>query len=239
MTMDFIGRAKRLDDIDLPKLGSKIGVGEDELHAFMDVEASGSGFDSKGRPKMLFEPHIFYKLLPDGLRSMAVGQGLAYAKWGQQPYPTDSYPRLRAAMAIHETIAMKSASWGLGQILGSNHVLVGYDTVQNMVTAFMDDEEHHLKAIIDYLIATGIDDDLREHRWEQVARVYNGPSYAKHNYHGRMAAAFKKWQGIKDTPWTPESPPLDPPPVTPLADRFVSRPDLAAMFRRMADELEK
>ena len=68
---DFRGAAKRLDDIDLPRLGERIGVGEDEIHAFMDVEAAGSGFDKHGRPKMLFEPHVFYRNLPKATRSEA------------------------------------------------------------------------------------------------------------------------------------------------------------------------
>lgn len=64
----FKGRAKRLDDIDLPRIGHRIGVGEDELHAFMDVETSGGGFDPQGRPKILFEPHVFYRNLTGAKR---------------------------------------------------------------------------------------------------------------------------------------------------------------------------
>lgn len=52
------GKAKRIEDIDLPRIGAMIGVGEDEIHAVLDVESAGSGFDSKGRVKMLFEPHV-------------------------------------------------------------------------------------------------------------------------------------------------------------------------------------
>lgn len=199
--MNFKGAAKRLDDIDLPTIGATIGVGEDEVHAFMEVEAAGSGFDSQGRPKMLFEPHIFFRELatmPES-QAVAVKGGLAYAKWGHAPYPKDSYPRLTSAMAINETKALRSASWGLGQILGRNFDQVKYTSVQAMVQAFVDDEENHLKAIVDFLISNGIDDDLRAHRWDVVARVYNGPSYAVHGYHTKLAAAFKKWQGIKDT----------------------------------------
>jgi hypothetical protein len=61
--IEFRGPAKRLDDIDLPRIGHEIGVGEDEIHAVLTVESSGSGFDAKGRPKMLFEPHVFYRNL--------------------------------------------------------------------------------------------------------------------------------------------------------------------------------
>ncbi|MTW18852.1 DUF3380 domain-containing protein [Rhodoplanes serenus] len=74
----FRGRVRRLDDIDLPKLGALIGVGEDEMHAFLDVETSGSGFDKMGRPKMLFEPHIFWRNLSGAKRDRAVRAGLAY-----------------------------------------------------------------------------------------------------------------------------------------------------------------
>ena len=89
---DFRGEAKRLEDLDLPRIGYRIGCGEDELHAFMDVEASGSGFDPQGRPKMLFEPHVFYRNLSGAKRDQAVEQKLAYPKWRPSTYPKDSYP---------------------------------------------------------------------------------------------------------------------------------------------------
>lgn len=204
MAWNFIGAAKRIDDLDIPRIGAKIGVGEDEIHAFMDVESSGSGFDSLNRPKMLFEPHVFYRILgPGKKRDLAVAKGLAYEKWGTKPYPSNSYPRLSDAMEIDETAALKSASWGLGQILGENHSIVGYKTPQAMVKAFMEDEENHLAAMVQFLISRGIDDDLRNHNWAAVARVYNGPSYAKNAYDSRLAKAFAKWKGIKDTPYKP------------------------------------
>lgn len=197
----FKGAAKRLDDIDLPTIGAMIGVGEDEIHAFMDVEAAGSGFDSQGRPKMLFEPHIFHRHLRGDRLTRAVNAGLAYRKWRPGNYPRDSYPRLEAAMALDETAALLSASWGLGQVLGENHKTLNYDTPQAMVAAFMEDEEAHLRGMVDFLIANNIDDDLRDHEWAVVARVYNGPGYKKNGYDRKLAAAFKRWQGIKDTPF--------------------------------------
>lgn len=197
---DFKGAAKKLDDVDLPLLGRKIGVGEDELHAFMDVEAAGSGFDHLGRPKMLFEPHIFYTHLSGVELKKAISLSLAYRKWGTQPYPPDSYPVLIEAMKINESAALMSASWGLGQILGENYKLCKFNTVTEMVLAFMSDEEFHLRAMIDFLIANHIDDDLKAHRWAVVARMYNGPGYAKNQYDTRLALAYAKWARIKDTP---------------------------------------
>ncbi|WP_343502150.1 N-acetylmuramidase family protein [Alloyangia pacifica] len=198
----FTGAAKQLEDIDLPKIGAQVGVGEDELHAVMDVEAKGSGFDSLGRVAMLFEPHVFYRELgPGAARDKAVGQGLAYQKWGTRSYPSDSYPRLLAAIQIDEETALRSASWGLGQMMGFNAQMVGFTTARAMVEAFADDEEAQLQAMVDYIVAAGLDDELRRHDWAGFARGYNGPSYATHGYHTKLRNAFLKWDAIPDTPY--------------------------------------
>ncbi|TPN43195.1 N-acetylmuramidase domain-containing protein [Mesorhizobium sp. B1-1-7] len=204
MDTSFKGAAVRLHDIDITRIGAEIGVGEDELHAFMDVEAAGSGFDAAGRPKMLFEPHVFYRLLGKGAkRDAAVKAGLAYPKWGAKPYPKDSYPRLVKAMAIDETIALMSASWGSTQILAENHRDAGYTSPQAMVSAFMASEANHLEATVRLLVAWKIDDDLRAHRWPVIARTWNGPGYKQNRYDAKMAEAFAKWQKIRDTPFSP------------------------------------
>lgn len=199
--MNFNGPAKRIEDVDLPRVARLIGVGEDEIHAVMDVETAGGGFDAHGRPKMLFEPHVFYRNLSGAKRAAAIQAGLAYARWGERPYPKDSYPRLLKAMEIDETAALKSASWGLGQILGENYEAAGYDTVQDMVRDFTLDEDNHLEAMIRFIKERHLDDELRAHNWAGFARGYNGAQYAKHNYHGRLAAAYAKWRRIKDTPY--------------------------------------
>lgn len=201
----FRGAARPLDDIDLPRLGHRIGVGEDEIHAVMDVEAAGGAWDARGRPKMLFEPHRFWKNLgPGEKRDRAARAGLAYPSWGEKPYPKDSYPRLLEAMKIDETAALKSASWGLGQILGENHAMVGFDTVQEMVLATLNDADRHLEMMVAFILAAKLDDELRAQDWAGFARGYNGPQHAKHDYAGRLRRAYAKWAKIRDTPWSPE-----------------------------------
>ncbi|MER8484989.1 N-acetylmuramidase family protein [Mesorhizobium sp. M1322] len=213
MDMTFKGAARRLDDLDLPKLGARIGVGEDEIHAFIDVETSGHGFDVHGRPIILFEPHVFFRNLSEAKRAQAVPAGLAYAKWGERPCPRDSYPRLKAAIAIDETAALKSASWGLGQVLGENFKAAGFFTVQAMVEAMMEDEALQLAAAVNFIAANRLDGKLRNHDWAGFAKGYNGASFGKNAYDIRLAAAFRKWSGIKDTPWPPAAPAQPPAPV--------------------------
>ncbi|MER9662264.1 N-acetylmuramidase domain-containing protein [Mesorhizobium sp. M0195] len=217
MDTTFKGDAKRITDLDIPRIGAIIGVGEDEIHAFMDVEAAGSGFDAKGRPKLLFEPHVFYRNLSGAKRTAAVKAGLAYAKWGAEPYPKDSYQRLIAAMALDQMAALKSASWGLTQILGENFKAAGFPSVQTMVQAFMDDEAAHLEATVKLLVAWKVDDDLRAHRWPVVAETWNGPGYKKNRYDSKLASAYAKWQRIKDTPFSPEAHAKPVAPAEPVA----------------------
>jgi hypothetical protein len=222
MSLTFRGAAKRVDDIDLPRIGATIGVGEDEIHAVLDVEAAGSGFDDQGRLKALYEPHKAYALSSGAVRAQLVSRGLAYPKWGQQPYPKDSYPRILAAIAIDEDIALRSTSWGLGQIMGFNAGAAGYPSARAMVEAFVDDEEVHLEAMVRFIVANGLDDELRRRDWKGFARGYNGSGQVDH-YAGLLAKAFAKWAKIADTPYPPvpttgsgvKSPPALQPSVAP------------------------
>jgi hypothetical protein len=200
----FTGAAVRLQDIDLPLVGRLIGVGEDEIHAILDTETAGTGFDKLNRPRMLFEPHIFYRQLraadmADKLE-LAVKQGLAYPTWGEHPYPPDSYPRLAGATRISPELAARSASWGLGQIMGFNFGLAGYRGACEMAVSFMQSEKNQLMGMVRFIVSAGLDDELRAHNWKGFARGYNGAGFEKNGYDKKLALAFKKWQNIKDTP---------------------------------------
>ena len=215
MLTSFQGLGKKLDDIDLPMVGKTIGVGEDAIHAILDTEARSSGFDSYGRPTMLYEPHVMYRLIrargDQILLERVVDAGLAYPRWGERPYPKDSYSRLMEAYKIAPNETLSSASWGLGQLMGFNYALAGYKSPEAMVQAFMDDEEYQLKGMIRFIISAGLDDELRELDKAQsdaqllkaaraFARGYNGAGFEKNGYHTKLVSSIKKWRKIKDTP---------------------------------------
>jgi hypothetical protein len=237
--MIWKGPAKRIEDVDLPRIGHLIGVGEDEVHALMDVEAAGSGFDAQGRVKILFEPHIFYRQLAGNSAKQlsAVNQGLAYRKWGMKPYPKDSYPRLEAAIKIDREAALNSCSWGLAQIMGFNYRQAGYKSAEEMVIDFADDEDNHLEAMIRFILAMGIDDELRRHDWAGFAKVYNGEGYKKNKYDEKLAAAYAKWAKIRDTPWSPgqetEPKPAPPPENVPATPPVTTSGGLWGWIKRL------
>ena len=87
--MDLVGTGRRLTSADLLAAANKVGVDVATIRAVIEVETAGAGFDAKKRPKLLFEPHVFYKQLgPGPKRDQAVKEGLAYAKAGPAPIPS-------------------------------------------------------------------------------------------------------------------------------------------------------
>ena len=206
------GRGKKLTDYDIPRIGYKIGVGEDVIHSILDTESRGVGFDKHGVIR-LFEEHCYYRSLPRALRRDAVKKGLAYPKW-RRNYK-NNYARLVKAYEYHPEAALLSCSWGLGQVLGLNYRMVGYHTAEQMVSAFAESEANQLDAVIEFIKASGIDDELRAldkatDRKELIsiarliARVYNGSGYEVNKYHIKIVDSLLWWRGKPDTTWTPD-----------------------------------
>ena len=204
--MDFTGKALPLTDGDVSTIAGYLGCEIAAVRAVLQIEAAGKGFDSKGRPKMLFEPHIFWRELgPSPARDRAASAGLAYAKWKPGAYPKDSYPRLEQAMAISKHNALRSASWGLGQVMGFNHEAAGFGDVVSFVEAMKHSEGAGLYAMARFIVSKSLQRHLRAKNWSSFAKGYNGSSYAQHGYHTKLANAYAK---------RPASERVVPPPAT-------------------------
>lgn len=219
-TEDILFSGSTLEDIDLPRIGYQIGIGEDLVHGLLDTETAGKSTDSQGRLKMLYEPHVAYVEAPNKvIRDKLVKAGLAYPKWGEKPYPKESYTRFWKAYAIDPDTALKSCSWGGPQILGKNYALAGFDTPEAMVKAMAASEANQLEAMINFIKDAGLDDELQvlqaklDKRQKLTpadcvpfVRGYNGKGYAKNDYHTKFANNVNKWAKIPDTPWSPDEP---------------------------------
>lgn len=204
--MDFNGPARPLSGEDITLIAGYLGCHVAAVHAVLKVEAAGKGFDSKGRPKMLFEPHVFWRELGKGAkRDAAAKAGLAYAKWKPGAYPADSYPRLAKAMVIDERAALRSASWGLGQVMGFNHSAAGFPSVQEMVRAMTISEGAQLYTMARFIVTNALHRHLKVRDWEAFAKGYNGSGYRKNGYHTKLKTAYDK---------RPASEKVTPPPTT-------------------------
>lgn len=170
------------------------------LWSVFEVETAGLtqgfGFRSDRRPQILFERHKF-RAFTDG-RFNAIdpeisGPAGGYGGLSQQ------YPKLERALAlcqqadIGEEPALKSASWGIGQVMGFNHQSAGFGTAKEMVSAMVAGEDEQLMAMVRFMQSNGLDLALRSRNWEKFARLYNGPSYAANKYDVKLEVQYARF----------------------------------------------
>lgn len=176
------GGVKKRSADGLKAVAAKLKCEVAAVVAIVKVESRGSGIDRLGRVKVLFEKHKFYKNLPPEKRKAAVAAGLARAKWisvkkggyKDQPDNDAALDFLVRAIAIDETAALKSASYGLGQVVGENAELCGWPSVQAFVLDMCQSEDSHVEAMMGFLIGNGLGDELRALDFDAIERVYNG-----------------------------------------------------------------
>lgn len=169
-----------------------IGCEVEAVMAVATVESRGGGFDPEGFPKTLFEGHWFHKLTKG--KYSESHPTLSYAKWTREHYGKTwqaEKVRLQQAMALDRTAAMMSTSWGMFQIMGFNFGKCGFKTVQQFVNAMCKSEDAQLAAFTQYIVSSGLADELVDHRWADFARLYNGPSYAVNKYDTKLAKAYE------------------------------------------------
>jgi hypothetical protein len=169
------------------------------IKAVAEVESSGNGFLSTGEPKILFEPHIFWKELEkrgiDPKLHVKGNEDILYEKWGEKPYGKESeqHFRLQRAIEINRDAALCSASWGRFQIMGNNYADLGYSSIQDFINAMYKSEDEQLHAFVKYVGVNGLSKYLQKKDWISFARRYNGPSFEKNKYPEKLAAAYKKF----------------------------------------------
>lgn len=173
---------------DAAKLGCEVAA----IRAVAEVESAGGGFDPEGFPKTLFEGHIFHRLT--GGKFSVSHPSLSYAKWTKKFYGDwkKEKARLQEAMTLDRAAAIQSASWGAFQIMGMNHALAGFSKPQQFVNAMCKDANSQLEVFTQFIIQSGLDDELRDRRWRDFARRYNGPQYALNQYDVKIAAAYSR-----------------------------------------------
>ncbi|KQW30739.1 hypothetical protein ASE36_00090 [Rhizobium sp. Root274] len=193
--MNFIGTGHTLSGEDFARAAATIGCDDSVIRAVTVVEARGQGFDTKKRPVMLFEPHVFWRCLPKSKRGEAQRQGLAYPKWKPGNYPDtqdERYVQLARAMVIDRDAALKACSWGIGQVLGENWEMCKFNSVEAFVRKNQEGEGGQLDVMVAFIIGAGLRNHLRNRNWAAFARGYNGPKFAENKYDQKLATAHDR-----------------------------------------------
>lgn len=185
-------------------LATRLGLEPALLKAVQLVEAAGrDGFLVDGRPQILFEGHIMYKEVhkkfPD--RDLAYlckrYSTIFFPKWDKSKYlgGVHEYKRLKLAKEIDEECALKSASWGMFQIMGFNHKICGCQDVYDFVHKVSESHEKQLELMYYFMHNSGCLKNLKEKDWAGFAKKYNGPGYAQNAYDQKLRNAYENFKG--------------------------------------------
>lgn len=193
--INFTGSGAPITQPGLDLAATTAGIDPLVLWTVIAVETSGSGFLADRRPKILFERHFFHRLTggrfdaraPELSQPTAGGYGAGGAH---------QYDRLVAALALNEDAALRSASWGLGQIMGDNCRASGYATAAQMAEAFVAAEDAQLLGMARFIAASGMTAALTALNWAGFAKRYNGPGYAKNSYDEKLRAQHQRLTAI-------------------------------------------
>ena len=174
-----------LSSSDIVEAAQELGVEASHIRAVLHVESKGSGFQADRRPKILYERHIFSRLTGGKFDNESISSPTpgGYADGLQ-------YDRLAHAISLDLSAGLAACSYGLGQVMGFNHEVVGYGTVEEFVGSMIDGEGPQLAAMCAFIKRKGLEKALLDQNWSEFAQVYNGPAFKKHEYDTRLEAAF-------------------------------------------------
>jgi len=196
---------KLLSEKDLIDFSNQFNLELAVVKAVNEVESNGKGFLIDGRPKILFEGHIFWNQLEKRninprIYVNANTQDILFENYTKKYYVggTAEYTRLEKAINLSQDkkiadAANCAASWGLFQIMGFNAVPIGYDSIDEYVEKMDENEGEHLKAFGLFLEKNNLIGLLRNKNWASFALKYNGPAYKTNKYDEKLARAYAKY----------------------------------------------
>jgi N-acetylmuramidase len=165
------------------------------IKAVAEVESRGSGFDSQGRPTVLYERHVFSRNCTpkgkfDSMPDISAPTGYGRGNYGN----TESqWQKLAKAFALDPVAALKAPSWGTFQVLGENHKACGFADVREFVRLMITSPVGHLQVFVSFIRANpNLLRAIRALDWESFARGYNGKDFKTFGYDAKMAAAYAR-----------------------------------------------
>lgn len=183
---------------DFIRAANSLGIQYATIRAVAEVESSGSGFLPDGRPRILYEAHVFGRLT--GHKHAGVkdpnGKPISARSWDRSLYGASGawqWTRLDLAARHDWEAAHKAASWGAFQVLGTNFRAAGQPTIQAFVEAMKSGAPAHLDLFCRFIQENKLGPALQKRAWADFARSYNGPGYAENKYDTKLAAAYAKW----------------------------------------------
>lgn len=181
--------AAQVTDADIALLAIRLGCTVKQIKAVAKVESGGSAFDGMGRPKILFERHLFHRLT-NGAFSVR-----PFSNPNGGGYNEPSWDKLTLAAGFDPDAAFASASWGKFQVLGTHWRALGYPSPLELAYSTVTGEAAHYELLARYIEKNGLKPALQALSTNPAdnvafAKAYNGPQFKKFAYDTKLAAAM-------------------------------------------------
>jgi hypothetical protein len=187
-----IGDRSALTGAHFEASAKRLGVQTAVIRAVVEVECAGSaGFADSGLPLILFEPHVFSELT--GGRFDQSNPDVSYPELDLRKYPQSQelrWRQLAKAFILDRDAALQAASWGAFQMLGRNFAACGFPNPAAFAASVSGSPGRQLEAFEAFIDAHKLLPALKQRRWRDFARAYNGPRYAD-SYARKLEAAYK------------------------------------------------
>lgn len=172
-------------------VAAQLGLEARALSTVVQVETSGTGFFTDGRPIILLERHYVWARASVSART-TLGPALCNPTPGGYVGGISEWARFEQVAAVcGDEIAAQSCSWGLGQVMGANYALAGCASGVQLMQRAACNEAAQLTLMASFIAAQpGVRNALAQHDWPTFARLYNGPQYAANQYDTKLAAAY-------------------------------------------------
>lgn len=177
---------------DFEAVAARLGCEWEAAAAVAEVESGRLGaFNPDGTPVILFERHKFSRKTNRAYD----GSHPSISNPNSGGYPrtqAERWAQLELAFSLDPEAALQSASYGRFQVLGENFANIGAANAHEYVAKMARSERDQLEVFEGYITANGLADELRDKRWADFARRYNGPGYAENQYDVKMAEAYAR-----------------------------------------------
>jgi hypothetical protein len=199
--------SKLLSNAALVAAAKRLGVDLASVYAINEVESAGAGFLANGKPKVLFERHVMYRLLSTPRHADDAAAALkAHADQLARLHPnlvnprpggyaggTAEHQRLANARLLDALSADESASWGAFQIMGYHWQHLGYASLTDFTQRMAANEAEQFEAFVRFIEADpALHKALKAKKWADFAKRHNGPAYARNLYDVKLERAYQR-----------------------------------------------
>lgn len=179
-------------------IAKEIGIPTDICFAIIALESGGRTMNLSGKIVIRFENHVFFRQYVSSVKDLKVKEERRTRFYSLFTFSNErlweghkifvneqwvpihtgnndlEWDALKLAMTLDPIAAAKSASYGVGQIMGFNHLIIGLQNPVDMITLFETKPSSQFTAFFNFILNTNCYEHLKTNNLRGFVKEYNG-----------------------------------------------------------------